>query len=436
MEYRLASSRRHLPSLLRGLLSPLGLSVFLCALVVAVPHACADNWNQFLGATRDGKSAESGLVDEIPATGLPVLWTVAAGAGQSGVAIRGNELFTVDQGASSQKLRCLDAATGETRWETELAPAYKNSMGDGPRATPTVTQSVVYSYTGDGILTASRRDNGQEIWAVDVPGRLSTEAAEYGMASSPLVVGDTVVVVAGTNRDGGGATLVGFDARSGTTSWTAGAEPAGYSSPTLLNLAGRSQVVAFAGTAALGVDPANGNLLWRYPFKTEYFCNTASPIAIDGDLFLSAGENHGCVRLSLAPDGDQFTVSEKWSDIGPKAVLRNEWQTSLLHQGKLFGFDNVGSAGAVTHLSCVDADSGELVWRENRFGKGNATLAGQTLWITTFQGELVAVDASPDGFVQRGRQQVLGATRQAPAIAGGRMYVRDGKKIVCLDLRP
>ncbi len=200
-------------------------------------------------------------------------------------------------------------------------------------------------------------------------------------------------------------------------------------------MGGRSQIVAFTGNAAVGLDPKTGRSLWRFPFTTDYDCNIATPLAYKGQVFISAAENHGCALLALQPSGDGFEVNETWTSFGSSSVMRNEWQTSVLVKGHLYGLDNVGSAGPVTHLSCVDIATGKRLWRKTRFGKSNLIAADGKLFFTTMQGELVIVRATPKAYEELGRAKVIGATRQAPALAGGRLYLRDDREIVCVDVR-
>ncbi|MGY8768193.1 MAG: outer membrane protein assembly factor BamB family protein [Pirellulales bacterium] len=115
--------------------------------------------------------------------------------------------------------------------------------------------------------------------------------------------------------------------------------------------------------------------------------------------------------------------------------MRNEWQTSVLLDGYLYGLDNVGSAGPVTHLTCVNASTGERVWQQLRFGKSNLTAADGKLFLSTMKGEVVIVNASPTGYQELGRATVIETTRQAPVISNGRLYLRDNQDIVCIDLR-
>ena len=388
------------------------------------------DWPQFLGPDRNGISAETGLLDRFPQEGPPEVWRKKVG-GMSGLAISRGRIVTMTQANRKQWLVAMDAATGEEVWKTEIGPQYKNAMGDGPRGTPAIDGERVFAFSGEGILTAVNFDDGEILWSHDTVAELGGEPAEYGMACSPLVVDNRVVVMVGAPQ----ATVAAYDVRSGRQAWTAGEDAAGYSSPALLNVGGREQIVVSAGSAVLGLTPQTGEVLWRHPFETDFNCNIATPVAWEGKVFISSGENHGCALLELTPRNTGYKVEEVWASLGPKSVMRNEWQTSVLLDGRLYGLDNVGGAGPVTHLNCVDIATGEQLWQEERFGKGNLIAADGNLWIATMEGELVLVRPSPDGYEELGRAAILGPTRQAPALAGGLMYLRDNEQIVCLDVR-
>jgi outer membrane protein assembly factor BamB len=408
------------------------IGLVLLASVAAAAHAQdRADWPQFLGPQRSGISSEVGLIDKLPDGGPKVLWRAKGGVGMSGVAIAGGRALTLVQRDSQQWLIALDAATGKPLWQTPLASQYTNQMGDGPRATPTIADERVFAFTGEGILSAVSLADGKPLWSHNVVAELKGKPADYGMASSPLVVGDIVVVMAGAPR----ATLAAYDAKSGALAWTAGDDPAGYSSPALRTLAGQSQIVAFTGASAVGVDPEKGSMLWRYAYETDFHCNIAVPLEVGGNLFLSAGENHGCVLLSLAKENGRLAPQVVWQSQGSQSVLRNEWQTSILLDEHLYGFDNVGSAGPVTHLACVHAATGKRVWQKPRFGKGNLIAADGKLWISTMNGELVLLRATPKAYEELGRAQIVESTRQAPSLSAGRLYLRDDTEIVCLDLR-
>jgi outer membrane protein assembly factor BamB len=393
-------------------------------------HASAGDWPQFLGPDRNGISDETGLIDAFPASGPTVVWSVEGGVGMSGIAVVGDSAFTLVQKDGSQIVIALDAATGDTRWETPVALAYENSMGDGPRATPTVADGRVFVFTGEGILAALDAASGDLLWSHDTPADFGGQPAVYGMACSPLAAGDLVVVTVGAPQ----ATLAAYYQESGEVAWTyASGNASGYSSPALLHVNDVDQIVAFTGASACGLT-TSGDELWSYPFETDYDCNIAVPLAVGNQVFISSGENHGSAMLSV-PGTAGGDVGELWTSFGTESTLRNEWQTSILLDGYLYGFDNIGSAGPVTNLACVNAETGEQVWLERRFGKGNLIAADGKLWMTNMEGELIIVRATPEGFEELSRASVLGSTRQAPSLSAGRLYVRDDAVIMCVDIR-
>ncbi len=390
----------------------------------------ASSWPQFLGAQRNGTSSETNLIDRIPVDGLPTLWRVAGGVGMSAVVADGSDVVTMVRRAGRQVVLCLDAATGKQKWTYDLAPAYNNAMGNGTRATPTITKDSVVVFSGEGILAAVNRQTGQKLWQVDTLKTLGGEEAEYGMASSPLVVDGKVYVTVGAEQ----ALIAALDLATGKMVWKSGNGATGYSSPVLLNLADQPTVVVFGGEALFGFEPASGKQLWRYDFSTNYNCNIALPIQIGQDLFISAGEDHGSVRLKVSRSGETFSVKEVWSSLGKRSPFRNEWQTSLVIGQHLYGMDNVGGAGPITHLTCIDAGTGELVWREARFGKGNFSFADGKLFIATVKGELVLAKVDSKGYQELGRQPLLSMTRQSPTLCAGKLYLRDDKEIVCVNV--
>ena len=396
----------------------------------ATPAAGGD-WPQFLGPNRNGISSETQLLKTWPSNGPTEVWRIPGGIGMSGLAIQDGRLVTMLQASGQQVILVADAQTGRRQHVIPVAPNYRNQMGNGPRATPAIQDGIAYAYTGEGILVAANLKSGNLLWKTPVVEELGAKPADYGMASSPLIVGKLVLVIAGSTR----GTLVACDRNTGRIVWKAGADRAGYSSPALRTIGGRQQIVSFTGQAVIGVDPQSGRLLWRHAYETDYDCNIATPLSYQNRLFISAGENHGSALLEIQKDANTFRARPLWTSFGRTSSMRNEWQTSILLGDYLYGLDNVGSAGPVTHLNCVDIRTGKRVWQKTRFGKSNLIAADGKLFFTTMKGEVVVALASPDGYQELGRKTVLGTTRQAPALAHGRLYLRDDREIVCLSVR-
>ena len=201
----------------------LGIAVLMQLGIAAAAYSQENNWPQFLGIHRNGISAETGLIEKWPANGPKEKWSAKAGVGMSGMAIDRGSLITMFQSSDEQLVLALNAETGEELWKTPLAPAYENAQGDGPRATPSIDGESVYAYTGEGVLAALNFKTGEMIWSHNVVKELDGKPSDYGMSSSPLIVGDQVIVCAGAPQ----ATVVAFDKKTGEVAWKAGDGPAG-----------------------------------------------------------------------------------------------------------------------------------------------------------------------------------------------------------------
>jgi outer membrane protein assembly factor BamB len=395
--------------------------------------AQADDWPQYLGPKRDGISSEKKLLQKWPADGLEEVWRVDGGVGMSGIVVKGQTLVTMIQTEGSQNVVALNANTGDEIWRQKVAAAYQNGQGAGPRATPAIADERVYAYTGEGILAALDLKTGKVAWKKDTLAELSLRESDYGMASSPLVVDDLVIVMCG----GAPGSLAAFDVKDGGLVWrTKSRDTAGYSSPTLLKIGGQEQIVALTGSSVIGVAVKSGETLWRHPFATDFDCNIATPVLFgDSMVLISAGENHGSAMIKIARQGKGFAASEEWASLGRASTLRSAWQTGIVDGNYLFGFDNVGAAGPVMHYTCIDLRDGSQKWTKVRFGKGNHVAADGKLFISTMAGELVVVQMNSGEYEELGRMQVLGTTRQSPTIANGLLYLRDNAQIVCLNVR-
>ena len=406
------------------------LNVVMISLVVK--HANGDDWAQFLGPHRNGVSAETGLVNAWPANGPEVVWRTSLGVSMSGIAVVEGAAFTMFQDKISQYVVCLNAVDGKERWRTPVAPVYENAMGHGPRATPAVADSHVFAFTGEGILVALKVEDGKQLWSVNVPKLLNGKPNGYGVSCSPLITGDYVIVHSGTKA----AAVAAFGIADGRLAWKAGSGNAGYSSPVLMSLNGETQIVSLIGSSAMGIEPETGKELWSFPFPTEFDCNTASPVRLDDQhILISAGENHGSVVLAANSETNGTTAEKVWSSLGKDSQLRAEWQTPVIHEGHLYGLDNQGGAGPITNLVCMRLKDHKTVWQKNRFGKSNLILADGKLFLTTMEGEVVIVEASPEEFRELSRATIMDTTRQAPALADGHLFVRDDKEVVCINVK-
>lgn len=399
----------------------LGLLFF--ALIIS--PAFAADWPQWLGPNRNGTSAETGLLTTWPKSGPKVLWTHPGGEGYSSIAIAGGKAITQVQHDGAEFVLALDAAKGTKLWETKVAAGFKNSYGNGPRATPTVDGKLVYAQSPSGALTCLDAEKGDIVWSVNLLKEFGAKNISWGLSASPTVDGDLVYAIPG----GKGAGVAAFDKKTGKLAWKTGDDGAAYATPVPVTVAGQKQVIFFTATGLLAVTADQGKELWRVSWKTEYDCNIVTPLVVGKDLlFVTSGEEVGCALFKLSGTTPEIA----WESKGGKSVMMNYWANPIVHDGHLYGLS--GEFNKKIHFNCVDLKTGKLVWSQQDFGKGALTLADGHIFASTKKGDLVLIEPSPTKYQEKARFKLMSDNRTVPTIADKRLYVRDKQTIYCLDV--
>lgn len=392
------------------------LTLFLAILVPST--LLAGDWPQFRGPHRDGVADETGLARKWPAEGPKELWRKPIGAGFSSVLVRGDRVWTGFGDEEQEWIGSFEAATGKELWRTRIGEVWKDDVGTwGPRSTPSLAGDVLYAVSSRATVFAIDAGSGAVKWSVDLLERFGAQVPRFGYSPSPLVHGDLVLVDGG---GGDGKAYAALDVSTGATRWTVGDGRIGYASPIVVELGGREYFV-FGSRKLLGVG-LDGKVAWQADSLPGLI---ASPVFLPpGRIFLSASENVGGVVLEVQPDGS--AVTEVWRN----TLMKNHFTTSVLYQGKLYGFDN-GT------LKCLDAETGALAWARRGYGKGTLAIADGLLYVLSESGKLVVGEATPDGFTETGAIQVLEGAKAwtPPTVAGGRIFVRHQKELVALDAR-
>jgi outer membrane protein assembly factor BamB len=423
--------------MIRPVVRPRLASLFLALFCLSATGAGAEpagTWPQFLGPNRNGISAETGLNLDWKTKPPKVLWKVPLGSGYSSLAVTGDRLLTMAKRGNRDFVLALNPDTGKEIWAYDLAATYtdRQRQGQGPRATPTIDGNRAYCFHPMGDLACLSIQDGKEIWKINVleASGAKNRAGEYlywGLSTSPLVEGDLVIMQPGGDKNN---SVVAFNKDSGKKVWGAGKEPSTYASPLAIKAGGKRQIVCPTGKAILGLDPAEGEILWRYDFGNKSFDATcATPIWADGLLFVSAAYNVGCAALEIVPDGDKLKVKEKWSNKN----LLNLFATSIVLDGHLYGCH--GDLGRFS-LRCLDLKTGEVKWEQARQDRCSFVAAEGHLFTLGERGTLQLIEANPAKYVRKGEMAgVLTFKAWAmPALAKKRLYLRDEKNVVCIDL--
>jgi len=397
-------------------------------LLLPLPAAAGEDWPQWRGPNRDGISLETGLRQSWPDGGPPLIFRAEGlGAGYSTVAVADGRIHTQGMFSGREWIVTLDAATGAQLWATPHADAYRDGRGDGPRGVPTVVDGTVYALGARGQLTALDAASGQVLWTLNLLERFRGRNISWGISESPLIEGEWVIVMPG----GDDGAIAALDRETGATVWTSTGltDRAGYSSLIAVDLEGGGEplraIVGFTARAGVGVRASDGELLWHYREPANRTANAATPIYSDGLVFYTSdyGTGGGALRVRVA--GDNVSTGQAWFE----SRLRNHHGGVVLYEGHLYGF--FGSA-----LACVDFETGETVWRDRSVGKGSLTLADGKLFLLGERHLAGLAEATPDGYVERGRFNLDNRGRPSwahPVVSNGVLYIRNWDELLAYD---
>jgi outer membrane protein assembly factor BamB len=393
----------------------------------APPPQTADAWPGFRGPGRDGVARGVRIATDWAASPPVELWRRAVGPGWSSFAVSGPHVYTQEQRGEEELVACYDRATGEPVWtHRDHVRFFESNGGAGPRGTPTLADGRVYAFGATGIVNALDASDGAVVWshdaAADSPatesmGDGSQKIPDWGFSSSPLVVGDLVVVaVAGQ--------LVAFDRATGAPRWTGPKGGVSYSSPVLATIGGVPQVLLMSANGLVSVAPADGRTLWEH--KWHGFPIVQPAVEADGTVLVAAASDSGTRRLLVAPKTGGWSVEERWTS----PALKPYFNDFVVHEGHAYGFD-----GRI--LACIDLADGRRAWKGGRYGNGQLVLLPEQglLLVLSDEGELALVKAAPDAFTELGRVKALdGKTWNHPALAGDVLLVRNGAEMVAYRL--
>jgi outer membrane protein assembly factor BamB len=385
------------------------------------------DWPGFRGPGRDG-IARGMRIETNWATSPPVeLWRRPIGPGWSSFAVRGDLFYTQEQRGDDEEVACYQVSTGKPVWRhRDAARFWESNAGAGPRATPTLSQDRVYSFGATGILNALNAADGKLIWSRNVAKEIGATIPGWGFSSSPLVVGDVVVVHAHE--------LAAYDLATGAPRWTGAVHRGSYSSPHLMTIDGVAQIVMMSGAGAASVSPTDGKQLWEQPWEGTPIVQPAQ-LADDAVLITTGGGMGGIgirrLAITHAAGAGSGTVAgwnikEVWTSNGLKPYFND----FAVHKGHAFGFD-----GAT--LSCIDLADGKRLWKGGRYGNGQfVLLADQDLLLVLSEsGELALVSATPDQFTELARfPAIKGKTWNHPVLAGDILLVRNGEEMAAFRL--
>jgi len=387
----------------------------------------AADWPQYLGPSRDGHSPETGLNWNWPKGGPPVAWAIDVGSGWAGPVVAGDRLILFHRVGDEEVVACLDPATGKEKWAAKYRTRYRDDFmfDDGPRATPLIAGGRVFTLGANGDLHGWDLATGKPLWHHNLLTEYGAPKGYFGVACSPVLAGGKLLINVGAK----GAGIVAFDPASGKEAWKATDDAASYSSPTVAEVGGKTLALFLTRGGLAAVEPETGKVRFTFPWRPriDASVNAATPLVWKDEIFLTVSYNTGAVLLRAK--GDE--LEEVWSN---DRSLSCHYNTPVRVGDYLYGVH--GRQEGVAQLRCVEWKTGTVKWTVPRFGTATLIAVDGGLLALTEGGELIRFDASPDAYKERARAKVLTSpTRAAPALAAGRLFARDGSKLVCVKLK-
>jgi outer membrane protein assembly factor BamB len=387
-------------------------------------------WTDFRGPNRDGRYAEQPILTNWPAGGLKKLWSQPIGGGYASFVIADGRAFTIEQRREQEAVTAYDVATGRELWAHSYPAEFSESMGgDGPRATPTYHEGRVYSLGAQGEFVCLEAANGKLLWRKNVLEEAHAICLYFGMSTSPLIVDEKVIVLSGepgppvkgvTNK-----TVLAYHKVTGQRVWSAMDDKQAYTSPMLVTLAGQRQLLIVAAKRIVGLKPEDGALLWEIPWQVQYDNAIAQPVIVGTNRFVSsAGYGGGAMLVEISRTASGFSARQLWKNQN----LKNKFNSSVSWNGFVYGLDE-------GILACIDAATGRRQWKEGRYGYGQLLLASGHLVVLSGEGELVLVRARAEKHEELARFQAIpGKTWNHPAIADGKLLVRNAVEMACFEM--
>lgn len=396
--------------------------------------ASAADWPQWRGPERNGLSQETGLLAEWPKEGPKLVWEAPKiGFGYSTPAVVGDKLYLLsNDGMENEFVQALSVKDGKKVWSTRLGKVGPNQgpQYPGARSTPTVEGEVLYALGSDGDLACVETSKGMVRWTKNLRKDFGGKPGQWAYAESPLVDGDVLVCTPG----GSEATLVALNKKTGEVIWKSpvpGGDQAGYASVNPIQVGNSRQYVQFLQKGVVGLDAKTGKFLWRYEKTAQGSpANIATPVARDGYVYSGAGKSGGgLVKLKAMQDAvevEQVYFTPKLPTAIGGAVLIGD---------NLYGTNGQG-------LICADFTTGKVKWEDRSVAPASLCYADGRLYLHSEKGEVALVEATPEAYREKGRFSPPSAPDRGkskawayPAVANGRLYIRDASSLWCYDLK-
>lgn len=402
------------------------LLTLLFAVMVSCSVSVSTEQSQWRGPDRDGKYPDTGLMKEWPEEGPELLWSYEGlGAGHGSAAVAGDRIFVLGMPDTMGVIYSFDMQ-GKLLWEKEYGLEwYRNYTG--VRSTPTIEDGLLYFISGQGVVYCLETGNGEIRWSVDMFERFGAQETRWGIAESPLLDGDRIILTPGGQEHN----VVALDRFTGELVWSArgNGDQSAYCSPILAEHNGTRLIFTMTSESILGIDAESGDTYWSIEQRQRHLIHANSPVYQDGKLYCASAHAdtlNGLVMIQLSDDGKDAEVGWRSED------LLNLMGGIILHEGCIYG-----STYRKKAFNCVDAFTGALNYVSDQVSDGAMIFAGESFYSYGTDGIFSLIEADASGCREISRFSVELGTAQHwahPVIHNGCLYVRHGDALMCYDI--
>lgn len=424
-----------------------------------------DDWPEFLGKNRDGKSNEKGILTDWRDGKLKIKWTRPLKESYGIGSVADGRYFQFDRVADNEVLTCLNAESGEELWSKSYPTTYRDLYGynGGPRTSPVIDQDRVYTYGAAGELRCYAIADGKLIWNRNTSKDFGVIQNFFGVGSTPVIFDDLIIAMVGGSPEesksvpsgaldlvvGNGSAIVAFEKLSGKIRYKLSDDLASYSSPVISKINGKNLCFAFCRAGLICFDPATGKESFNYPWRDSKLesVNASNPVVVGDQVFISETYGPGSSLLKVTPE--KFEVVWKDEKRSRVRAMQTHWNTAIHHDGFLYGSSGRHTNNAV--LKCIDFKTGREKWSVPRLTRSSLLYIDGHFICITEAGRLFLFKASPEKFevvteIRLDLKSPEGADPSdkllsypcwaAPIVSHGLLYVRGDRHLTCLDLIP
>ena len=381
----------------------------------AVTMAADDEWPQWRGPAFGSKTVDPSFSPQ-KGSNLKTVWKKEMGSGYSSISIANQKAVTMFSDGEYDYLIAFDPHTGKEKWRYQIDTTYKGSI-DGPLSTPAIDRETVYGLGPKGQLFACELSTGKEKWKISLK-QLGSKEPRFGWSTSPLVIGDLLICqTGGKNKNG----ISGINKNSGEIVWTTGDFAVDYQSPFLATIGGQRQVISVSDNFIIGHEPKTGKEIWKFNHGGDWA--VIEPLMVgDHQMFINF-EYDECMLINIDVS-DNYRVSTVWKN----RHIKNTENPSIYHKGLIYGYSG-------QFLTCIDARSGDRLWRSRQPGDGFLMMVNDKLVTITKKGMLHVAEVNREGYFELSQTKLLeGRGWNPPSYAYGKIFARNFKQIAAVEV--